>query len=74
MMIQLHAFIIIHTFGLYESVYPLKHIYSDKVDKMAKNHHHLGNLNQYQQIIKAMKLQWLKEPWDAHILKFMEPL
>ena len=57
MMIQLHALIIIHTFGLYESVYPLKHIYSDKVDKMAKNHHHLGNLNQYQQIIKAMKDQ-----------------
>ena len=56
-MIQLHALIIIHTFGLFESVYPLKHIYSDKVGKMAKNHHHLGNLNQHQQIIKARKGQ-----------------
>ena len=55
MIIQPLALIIVYTFLLYETVYPLQHIYSSKVAKIAQNHHHLGNLNQHQKVLKARK-------------------
>ena len=55
MIIQPLALIIVYTFLLYETVYPFKHIYSNKVVKIAQNHHHLGNRNQHQKVIKARK-------------------
>ena len=55
MIIQPLALIIVYTFLLYETVYPLQHIYSSKGAKIAQNHHHLGNLNQHKKILKARK-------------------
>ena len=55
MIIQPLALIIVYTFLLYETVYPLKHIYRSKGAKIAQNHHHLRNLNQHQKVIKARK-------------------
>ena len=55
MIIQPLALIIVYSFLLYETVYPLKHIYRSKGAKIAQNYHHLRNRNKHQKVLKARK-------------------